>query len=670
VKDSRPHTIRVQFGGTSILLGTGGGAINPINCSAGGYQYYYTDALTSINGSNWTQNGTLSATPAGLTSAATSGGSLISKVAVPDGTADYEVSATLNLQQTGGTYSLFMRATTDAQSGPAARGTYYVADLQYPIVNGASCTATLAVYKTINGVVTSLANTTVVCAQTTTIRMTRNSAARIEVFVNRLLYTLVYANEITTGMAGVGVRAAPAANTISLVQLGPQDRVSPSPVDGSSIAVSALPNRVDMQWQGAADDPNGTGIATYQVYRADVGFLGQSNLPHFTDTTVAPGTNYTYTIYDMDYAWNNAGQSFTLTTPPAGTLDARRVGVRPTGSYWGGLGENIDALSGNLNFTLPLLKAQGRAGMSLPINLSYNSEHWRKDAGTWNLGTDVGYGYGWKLLAGSITPYYAPGFIYIDHYLFTDLSGAEYRLSQTSSGWASSEGIYVTYDPVTRRLRFNDGTFWVMGCTSAGTEEDAGTMYPTVVQDSNGNQILIRYQPGRGVTWRDSSARIWQIEDVRARPGVADPSTYWTYDFEYDTGPGLPHLLQITNNIGTSEGYTVTTTGLRSLLSPFDGANLDSTYFLQNITVAGLGLTYQFRTNDSGQLTRVTFPYGGYLQWDYANFQYANQRYQTEVSRRYLSKDGQSQTTYVILRNAADNTRQLHWYFDLYDPDQ
>jgi RHS repeat-associated protein len=439
-----------------------------------------------------------------------------------------------------------------------------------------------------------------------------------------------------------------------------------------SIAVSALPNRVDIQWQGAADDPSGAGIATYQIDRTDVGFKGESNLPHFTDSTVQPGTTYTYNINAMDYSWNNTGVSIQVTTPPAGTMDARRVGVRPTGSYWGGLGENIDTLSGNLNFTLPLLKAQGRGGLSLPINLSYNSEQWRQDsAKAWNLGTDVGYGYGWKLLAGSITPYYAPGFIYIDHYVYTDSSGAEYRLDHSVNNvWTSTEGIYVSYDVNARRLSFNDGTFWVMGCTSAGTEEDGGTMYPTLVQDSNGNQILIRYQPGQGVTWRDSSARIWQIEDVRAQPGIADPSSYWTYDFEYDTGPGLPHLLRITNNIGTAEGYTVTTTGLKPLLSPFGGANLDSTYFLQSVSVAGLGLTYQFQTNDSGQLTRVTFPYGGYQQWDYANFQYANQRSQTEVSQRYLSKDGATPTTYTIGRHPADNTRQVHRYFDLRDPDQ
>lgn len=37
------------------------------------------------------------------------------------------------------------------------------------------------------------------------------------------------------------------------------------------------------------------------------------------------------------------------------------------------------------------------------------------------------------------------------------------------------------------------------------------SMYPTLMEDSNGNQIVLRYEPGQGVTWRDSSARIWQI---------------------------------------------------------------------------------------------------------------------------------------------------------------
>ena len=77
------------------------------------------------------------------------------------------------------------------------------------------------------------------------------------------------------------------------------------------------------------------------------------------------------------------------------------------GPTWGEGGENINILSGNLNYTWPLLTAKARGGMSLPIGLNYNSQNWRKDViggsnVTWNYGRDLGYGYGFKLGAGSM----------------------------------------------------------------------------------------------------------------------------------------------------------------------------------------------------------------------------------------------------------------------------
>jgi hypothetical protein len=53
--------------------------------------------------------------------------------------------------------------------------------------------------------------------------------------------------------------------------------------------------------------------------------------------------------------------------------------VRPDGAYWGAMGEQIDTLSGNLNYTLPLLNPVARGGMSVPFALSYNSQNWRRD---------------------------------------------------------------------------------------------------------------------------------------------------------------------------------------------------------------------------------------------------------------------------------------------------
>jgi hypothetical protein len=75
--------------------------------------------------------------------------------------------------------------------------------------------------------------------------------------------------------------------------------------------------------------------------------------------------------------------------------EARRIGIRPTGSYWGAAGEQIDLRSGNLNYTLALIQPQSR-GWSVPFALSYNSQVWQKDGTqTTKLGRDVGYGFGW-----------------------------------------------------------------------------------------------------------------------------------------------------------------------------------------------------------------------------------------------------------------------------------
>jgi hypothetical protein len=365
----------------------------------------------------------------------------------------------------------------------------------------------------------------------------------------------------------VGAWGTPAGNSISRVDLGPLDRLPPYPLNPQTIGISEFPEHIDLQWQPAQDDPNGVGAAFYNIYRNGAFYINITST-NFSDTAVSPSTSYTYTIYVADYHWNWSGTptTFTVVTPPAGAIDPRRAGVRPTGSYWGAAGENIDMRSGNLNYTAPLLKAMGRGGWGVTFALNYNSQLWRQDSGgTWKLGRDLGYGFGWRLQAGSITPFWTDWSVH--HYIFIDSTGAECRLNVNTNGiWSSREGIYLEYDPATNKLYFPDGSFWVMGAISAGTEEDAGARYPSLMQDTNGNQILIRYHPGLGVTWADSSARINEIEDVRA---VSDGAGGWrTYKFTYNTDP-IPHLTQIGNYIGTSESYTFSYSATQTLYSPF-----------------------------------------------------------------------------------------------------
>ena len=201
------------------------------------------------------------------------------------------------------------------------------------------------------------------------------------------------------------------------------------------------------------------------------------------------------------------------------------------------------------------------------------------------------------MLADALTAYYTQG-VALHHYEFVDSSGAEYRLDQNNGNvWTSIEGIYVSYDANVGRLYFTDGSFWVFGCTSAGTEEDSGAMYPTLMEDTNGNQILVRYAAGVNVPWTNSSSRILQIEDMRA---VLLSGSRSTYQFTYNTD-AIPHLTGIANNIGTAEKYTFTT-GTAPLASPFSPPTSYGTWtFLDSIK--------------DGELTQVTFPYVGHLRW-------------------------------------------------------
>ena len=204
------------------------------------------------------------------------------------------------------------------------------------------------------------------------------------------------------------------------------------------------------------DNAAGSGSRVFD--QAQWSVVHDDHQPSSTDATVSAGTTYTYTVYACDDYQNcSAGQTFTAVTPPTGAIDSRRVGVRPDGAYWGAAGENIDTRSGNVSFSLPLVKAVGRNnGPATTFGLHYNSQMWRQDGGgDWRLGEDTGYGFGWRILAGSILPVYSDIFT-THHYIYIDSTGAEYHLNLLSNGvWISREpGVYVAYDAGQRRSTF------------------------------------------------------------------------------------------------------------------------------------------------------------------------------------------------------------------------
>ncbi|MCC7496339.1 MAG: hypothetical protein IT160_02100 [Bryobacterales bacterium] len=601
------------------------------------YQYYWNDIFLAL-GSNWHQNGSIYAWDNKVvTWEPTNGGSLISNLNVPDGTPRYEVRSILHLPASGGTYIHYLRASNDALSAPAPAGTYYAIELQNPAyAQDGSCSATLAAYKRVSGVVTLLGSNQTTCSDGMILRSVYTGSGFLA-YVNDQLALSGTDSSIASGKPGIGIRDAPQVNSIGTTSLGGLDTTAPAALAPKALTISAFSDHVELQWRASADDPNGIGLYSYSLYRDGNFLFTDYHENQVEDASVSAGVTYSYRVDAVDFHGNTASTTVSVTTPSTWSMDPRQVGTRPTGVYWGGGGEQVDVRSGNLNYSIPLLTAMSRNGTAAKLGLSYNSQMWRKDAnGTWNRGRDVGYGLGWRLMAGSITPVYSTSWA-LHHFVYTDSSGAEYRLNVNDSGiWRSTEAVYVYYDPSVRRLYFADGSYWIMGTISGGQESDAGTLYPTEIRDSNGNQVFIQYKAGAGCTLTNTSARIAFVMDVRYGTVFGGG-----YIFQY-TDEGLPHLHHIYNQVGTAENYTLGYLDY-SLYDPYDGQSAGPAVKVLTSLLNGLGQTTTFQndaainpTGGSGELRYVRFPQQGCIGWNYATLSQAAIQVR-QVSERYLS---------------------------------
>ena len=139
--------------------------------------------------------------------------------------------------------------------------------------------------------------------------------------------------DLPSGRPGIGVGGTYGGNKIAAVKLGPADTTPPAAVGAQNIAVTATGSTIEMQWQQPSDGASGVGVVRYDLSRAGVGY-GLQPTTFKDDLGIQPNTTYTYTITAVDQHWNySAPTTFTVTTPPASTIDIRRTGVRPSGAY-------------------------------------------------------------------------------------------------------------------------------------------------------------------------------------------------------------------------------------------------------------------------------------------------------------------------------------------------
>jgi YD repeat-containing protein len=176
--------------------------------------------------------------------------------------------------------------------------------------------------------------------------------------------------------------------------------------------------------------------------------------------------------------------------------------------------------------------------------------------------------------------------------------------------------------------------------------------YPTLVEDRNGNRIVLEYQGTWGAGMPNSSPRIAWIADLRA-----PANTQKSYEFQYTTGQ-LPRLIKIKNNVNTGEEYSFTYAldqPLWTPMSPVQQRGVTSLLTEVKVDKTGARWLFEYGSNQAAELTRVTLPLGGELQYEYNQRDYPNGRRFREVSvRRLKTTPSASPWTYTFSVGSGD----------------
>ncbi|MBM3813371.1 MAG: hypothetical protein FJW20_17235, partial [Acidimicrobiia bacterium] len=600
------------------------------------YSYFYTSNLSSPD-PNWNVNGSF-----------LYNGSYISNTWLTYGV---EINTTANFSNA--TFQHYHRATPNAYYAPG--GSYNTGSGL--VVQLDRQAGVLSIIEFSGSSTTLLASTSVIPTSSNFRSLICNSYVYVY-FGTTYVFSAAVSGSSGYGHVGIGRFNPYQGDNFTELKLGEIETTAPNPVAANSIATLNNPTSTEFTWTGALDDPNGIGVRAYRIRRNGV-TIGEVHGAAFTDLSLAPSTTYTYTITTRDWHRNQSTEtSFQITTPPASHKDPRRIGVHSDGSYYGAGGENIDTRSGNLNYTLPLVKTSGRNSLAVTVYLSYNSQIWRRDGNTvWSHGRDTGFGHGWRLLIASVTPVWSD-FFTVNHYIYADGTGAQYRLDINTNGvWTSKEGFHGRYNAASNVMNFPDGSRWDFSVVSAGAEADAGTRYPGSIRDSNGNFLQLHYRAGAGVPWGYSSSRLSQVADVVA-----------TWGFFYNSSE---RLTTIQNTGNPSQGYTFTYSASQTLSSPFTPFASFGTATMLNQVRDGLNLAHNFQygANNSGELTKVTLPYGGDLRWEYRDFTYSASRTLREVQTRQVTHStGATPVSYTFARDdSGDASRSTHLWTTIDD---
>lgn len=300
----------------------------------------------------------------------------------------------------------------------------------------------------------------------------------------------------------------------------------------------------------------------------------------------------------MMYLLLNTASYTAVAQSPANDPDFSTARVRPANETGQ---KEVTLGSRNFNWTLPVVKLPGRAGLDLELTIYYNSLVWTKQGTTTKIGLNKGFpfynggfsAHGFELHL----PYLQQRYQNQDHggwaYLLVLPSGARIELRQigTSNIYESADSLYTQLtDNGTSgaTMKTKDGMLYTFGFNEMGTGAFGQPVVKgrrcTQIKDRNGNFITAAY---------NSNGAILSITDTLGR----------VVNFNYDT----------------------TTNRLMSLTQTRDGV----TYTFASFTFANLTYSVNFVPPDAGNnsngastgvLTQINLPDGTYFHFDYNTY--------------------------------------------------
>jgi YD repeat-containing protein len=351
------------------------------------------------------------------------------------------------------------------------------------------------------------------------------------------------------------------------------------------------------------------------------------------------------------------------------------TGVKPW-EYYDRAQETVNMESGNLNIVIPLLSLPGRNGHNLDLSLSYNSQHYTP-VGSLNNGNPPQVGVSWQpeqanlanagIAAGwqiNFPTLYATGVTTPpngdnpqigcwQNFVLVMGDGARYTFSvamvscwenvyQGSIGWkdqvltqedrpivADDQYQGILLDAWRGVVTFKDGSqiWFPLNNTVWADAFPSGTAMfsPSAYVDTNGNVISFSTDGNGNLTITDSVGRTVYI-----------PNGLGQIQYHNSNGTLETIALNFVPSVFPTPTFNQPVVG-----GYVNSVSVNPVFEELNSIVLPNGLTYTFQYDAYGEITKITYPSGGYARYSYGVYERPveiNNDYGFEADQRTVAK--------------------------------